>query len=67
MKISYDKKANALYVKFKTSPVKSSVILRDNIILDLDSNKKIIGIEILEASKQINISQNLVKQFSLVG
>mgnify|MGYP001611431035 CR=1 FL=1 len=61
MKIDYDKKANALYVKFKTMPVKSSVVLKNNIILDLDSNKKIIGIEILEANKHLSSPQNIAK------
>ena len=61
MKINYDKKANALYIKFKTVPVKSTALLGSNIMLDLDANKKIIGIEILEANKQVSNPSGIMR------
>lgn len=57
MKITYDKKANSayLYVKNKIAKgeVKQTLALNDELILDFDAKKKLIGIEILNAVKLI--------------
>ncbi|MBI4895293.1 MAG: DUF2283 domain-containing protein [Candidatus Aenigmarchaeota archaeon] len=54
MKITYDKDADAAYIylkeKIEKGEVKSTLSMNENIILDFDSNKKLIGIEILSAS-----------------
>ena len=62
MKIDYDKKADALYVKFRTVPIRSTILLRDNIVLDLDSNRKIVGIEVLDVNKQVGRMKNIEQQ-----
>ena len=52
----YDKEADAAYIYMKTisaSEVKDTIELNQNIILDLDSKKRLIGIEILAASKVV--------------
>ena len=54
MKITYSKESDAAYIYLKNiSPgeVKETIELNENIILDFDSQKKLIGIEILSASK----------------
>ena len=55
MKFEYDKDADAAYVylkyPIKDGEVKSTVEQGNNIVLDYDKNKKLIGVEILEASK----------------
>ncbi len=57
MKITYDKEADAAYIylkdKISKGEVKSTVSMNENIVLDFDSNKKLIGIEILSASKVV--------------
>lgn len=52
MKFHYDKKQDALYVRFNESPYGESEEVREGIILDYDKNGKIIGIEILDVSKK---------------
>ena len=55
MRAVYDKKADAAYIylkdKIKKGEVKKTVPMNENVILDFDVNKKLIGIEILSASK----------------
>ena len=56
MKVNYDKEADAAYIylkKISPGEVKHSIELNKNIILDFDSQKKLVGIEILSASKII--------------
>lgn len=57
MKVTYDKDADAAYIylkdKIDKGEVKNTISMNDNVILDFDSNKKLIGIEILSASKVI--------------
>ena len=54
MKVTYDKEADAAYIylkeKIEKGEVKSTISMNDNIILDFDTNKKLIGIEILSVS-----------------
>lgn len=57
MKVKYDKEADAAYIylkdKISRGDVKDTISMNENIILDFDSNKKLIGIEILSASKVV--------------
>ena len=54
MKVTYDKEADAAYMylkKISRGEVKETIELNENIIIDFDSQKRLIGIEILSASK----------------
>ena len=55
MKLEYDKEVDAayIYVKYpiKDGEAKKTIELNDNITLDFDENDKLLGIEILDASK----------------
>lgn len=54
MKVEYGREADAAYIylkKIEAGEVKETIELNDDIILDFDKDKKIIGIEILNASK----------------
>jgi uncharacterized protein YuzE len=57
MKVTYDKQADAAYIymkdKIARGDVKTTISMNENIVLDFDSNKKLIGIEILSASKVV--------------
>lgn len=56
MKVSYDKEIDAMYIALedvKTGGVKQTIALNDDLIVDFDGNKKIVGIEILAASKNL--------------
>lgn len=51
MKISYDVKADALYIKLKDAKIDESDEVGKGIIIDFDLKKEPVGIEILGASK----------------
>ena len=56
MKITIDKDADAAYIYFKevsSGEVASTISLNDSINVDLDRDGKTIGIEILDASKNL--------------
>lgn len=62
MKITFDKDADAVYIYFKEiSPgeVKNTISLNDSVNIDFDEEGKILGIEILDASK--NLSSDTLK------
>lgn len=58
MKLEYDKEVDAAYVYFKfpikEGESKKTIQLNDNIILDFDKNQKLLGVEILKASKVLS-------------
>ena len=66
MRFNYHKSEDALYIRFDESAYAESDEVQDGIILDCNKKGKIIGIEILEASKKLapsfrsSISRNKV-------
>jgi len=58
MKFEYDKDADAAYIyleyPIQDGQVKNTIELNDNIILDFDEKGKLLGVEILDASKVLN-------------
>ncbi len=51
MKVRYDEKSDAVYIKFKEGKYFESDEVKEGVILDYDRKGKIIGIEILDASR----------------
>ena len=68
MKFEYDKEVNAVYIclKFpiKDGEVKKKIELNENIIIDFDNKGKLVGGEILNASKVLNKQTLLQTQAS---
>jgi uncharacterized protein YuzE len=58
VRVEYDKKADAMYIWLRKAKYDISEELAENVILDLDKNGRIIGIEVLGASK--NLGKDLV-------
>jgi uncharacterized protein YuzE len=58
VQVEYDKKADAMYIWLRKSKTDISEELAENVIIDLDKNGRIIGIEVLGASK--NLGQEMV-------
>lgn len=58
MKFEYDKEVDAAYIyleyPIKSGQIKNTIELNDNIILDFDNKGKLLGVEILDASKILN-------------
>jgi len=57
MKIQYDKLADAMYIYFKKGRISKTIKMKDRLIVDVDKNGKIIGLEILGISSQVPKSQ----------
>lgn len=57
MKIEYNQEADAAYIyleyPIKEGGAKKTIQLNDNIILDFDEKNKLLGVEILDASKTL--------------
>ena len=53
MRFSYDKKSDALYIRFNEKPIFDSDQVADNLIVDYDKSGRIIALEVLEASKKM--------------
>ena len=56
MRIELDKESDTAYIYFKEiseGEVKNTISLNDSIHIDLDSEDKILGIEILNVSKNL--------------
>ena len=52
MRFHYSKKEDAFYIRFNENPYQKSDEIQEGIIFDYDKKNKIIGIEILNASKK---------------
>ena len=57
MEIRYDRAADALYLRLSEGAVARSEEVEDGIIVDYDSDGRVLGIEILNFSKR-NIDMN---------
>ena len=60
VRVEYDEKADAMYVWVRRGKYDVSEELAENVILDLDKKGRIIGIEVLDASK--NLGKELVSR-----
>jgi uncharacterized protein YuzE len=56
LKTLYDPEADALYLRFLDKPVAESEEVADGVVLDFDDTHRIVGIEVLEASKRLSTS-----------
>ncbi|WP_293449179.1 DUF2283 domain-containing protein [Persephonella sp.] len=54
MKLEYDKEANALYIKLTDKKIAYTEEITPNIIVDYSEDNKPVGIEILNANREIN-------------
>lgn len=51
MKIEYDRKADAIYIRLSSGTIADSDEVRPNVFLDTDVNGRVLGIEMLCVSK----------------
>ena len=68
MEITYDKDADAMYIRFREGEFGSNKVIDRETIIDLDKRGNMLGIEILSVSKRIPLSslseisfKNLIK------
>ena len=56
MKIEYSRDVDALYIRLKEAGIADSMDIEEGVTIDLDENGHIVGIEILDASEKIGLS-----------
>lgn len=56
MRFHYDQKKDAFYIRFDELPYAESDEVEDGVIFDYDKKRKLIGIEILDASRKLSSS-----------
>ena len=57
MRLSHDPETDSAYIKFEPRPSTESFELCDGIVVDLDANEHVVGIEIEWASKKFDVEQ----------
>ncbi|MXZ46626.1 MAG: DUF2283 domain-containing protein [Chloroflexi bacterium] len=57
MKVTHDPETDMLYIEFEDRPSLESFELYDGIVVDLDANEHVVGIEIEDASKKLNVEE----------
>ena len=65
MKVIYDKETDTLSIILRNGKVAESDEMRPGMILDFDKAGRLVSIEVLDASEQVNAPQNV--EFSLAG
>lgn len=53
MKITYDKKVDAMYIKLRKGSYDHTKKVTDNILVDVSKKGEVLGLEILDASRNI--------------
>jgi uncharacterized protein YuzE len=56
LRIEYDKEADALYIQLREVDVDDNIDIEEGITVDLDKNRHVVGIEILNASRKLSLS-----------
>ncbi|MBI3600213.1 MAG: DUF2283 domain-containing protein [Nitrospinae bacterium] len=57
MKIEYSKDVDALYIRLREAKIADSRDIEEGVTVDLDENGHIVGIEILDASERLKLSE----------
>ena len=68
MKLTYNKKSDILYISL--DPTKRELRnreLSEDVVLDLDAEDRIVGIEILDASRRLNLDALVPVEYEQVA
>ncbi len=67
MKLQYDAKVDALYVRLADVPVAESEELRPGVVLDYDDQGRVVGVELLNVKKQLPNADVTTMQLDLAS
>ena len=67
MKVIYDQATDTLTIIFTDTPVAESDEDKPGVILDYDDKGNLVSLEILEASRRVNVPSKIEYQVSPVG
>ena len=65
MKVHFDEKADAVYLKLTDSNIIESEEVSPGIILDFDENNQVVGIEMLQVQSRIPLANLKQLQFEV--
>ncbi len=65
MKIKYDRRADAMYIRLRAGTVVESDEVRPGVVFDFDADGKVLGIEMLDVSERTDNPRELAME--LVG
>ena len=65
--MSYDPKADALYIRLRKAKIEESDEVADGIIVDYDVSGKAVGIEFLSAAKLLGSRKELQVEMALTS
>ena len=65
MKIEYDQQADAMYIRLRAGTVVESDEVRPGVVLDFDSNGRVLGIEMIDVSERTDNPRELAME--LIG
>ena len=65
MRVRYDKEVDAIYIKLGNQKPDGVIEISEGVNLDTTAENKIVGIEILDASKKMNIKTILSYELDL--
>lgn len=57
MRIEYSKDVDALYIRLREAKIADSMDIEEGVTADLDEKGHIVGIEILDASEKLELSE----------
>ncbi len=57
MRLSYDPETDSAYIKFEPQPSTESFELCDGIVIDLDADEHVVGIEVEWASRKFDVER----------
>jgi len=69
VRVEYDSKVDAMYIWLRKARYEISEELAENVVIDLDKDGRIIGIEILDAAKKLGkeLMEKILKTETLVA
>lgn len=65
MKVHYDEKANAVYVRLDDSKIVESEEVQPGIMLDFNEHNQVVGIEILRVRERVPLANLKQMQFEV--
>jgi uncharacterized protein YuzE len=62
MRFEYDQQADAMYIRLRTAKVAESKEVHPGVVLDLDTQGQVLGIELLDVSKRTDNPRELAME-----
>ena len=67
MKLSYYPDTDSLYIELSENTSLDSLEIVEGVVIDMDSDGNVIGIDIDNASKKLNLSELVIKKIPIVS